>query len=547
MDLPPGPSGTQQPASTGGTLSTPRSAPGQAAAGDASALGQHSQTSDGHLATSPAGRVPDMLQASSATPAQPCTPRDDSGEVHSGVLSPTPRSSETEDPQDMPVASPSCSDQCSHRGGGDSHQQPHAAYQRWAITSRGRIWHIVNPIRYLEPAPWNLPALCTNTPFHELQCSCHRRSLENSVEDSTHLLSSRRKTDRTDRLNGLMRTASASRDPVGCDATEGNLLSRGTPISGFSGFSARPPAQEGTNLAQGSQKIATTSSPPNIARCRPAMASSGVYWRHHQVQGSTLLRNQRPMTDAAKSSLAHQAGAQHSVLRSEVSPGRAGLLELRRNGAAFDGLPHLSTERKVEAAGPHLPSTSPNHDVTPLALPRREVHGWRHFGAPQLDPRLASQPLVLPRPPLSQIPTNRVPRWRSSCQIPPTSLPALLPFPSAGSLFPSYPPEMASSEPPGAEPDASGSWHNEFRRVVRRGLRQVEIDNLPSYRFCREVHEQENIYCVVCLSNAEEEELVRVLPCNHEFHAACVDKWLRRNRTCPICRRDVTGAAPSAP
>lgn len=33
--------------------------------------------------------------------------------------------------------------------------------------------------------------------------------------------------------------------------------------------------------------------------------------------------------------------------------------------------------------------------------------------------------------------------------------------------------------------------------------------------------------CVVCFSDFEARQLLRVLPCNHEFHAKCVDKWLK--------------------
>lgn len=33
--------------------------------------------------------------------------------------------------------------------------------------------------------------------------------------------------------------------------------------------------------------------------------------------------------------------------------------------------------------------------------------------------------------------------------------------------------------------------------------------------------------CVVCMCDFEVRQLLRVLPCSHEFHAKCVDKWLR--------------------
>jgi hypothetical protein len=49
--------------------------------------------------------------------------------------------------------------------------------------------------------------------------------------------------------------------------------------------------------------------------------------------------------------------------------------------------------------------------------------------------------------------------------------------------------------------------------------------------------------CAVCMESFGPGEEVRVLPCNHEFHVACVDQWLRMRSTCPLCRSDIT--APS--
>lgn len=33
--------------------------------------------------------------------------------------------------------------------------------------------------------------------------------------------------------------------------------------------------------------------------------------------------------------------------------------------------------------------------------------------------------------------------------------------------------------------------------------------------------------CVVCMCDFEIRQVLRVLPCSHEFHSRCVDKWLR--------------------
>lgn len=45
--------------------------------------------------------------------------------------------------------------------------------------------------------------------------------------------------------------------------------------------------------------------------------------------------------------------------------------------------------------------------------------------------------------------------------------------------------------------------------------------------------------CTICLSEFEEEEDVRRLPCMHLFHIECVDQWLATNKRCPICRVDI--------
>lgn len=50
--------------------------------------------------------------------------------------------------------------------------------------------------------------------------------------------------------------------------------------------------------------------------------------------------------------------------------------------------------------------------------------------------------------------------------------------------------------------------------------------------------------CAVCLESFEDGQRLRLLPaCCHVFHSECVDDWLHRNATCPICR---TVACPAA-
>ncbi|CAD7974175.1 unnamed protein product [Amoebophrya sp. A120] len=45
--------------------------------------------------------------------------------------------------------------------------------------------------------------------------------------------------------------------------------------------------------------------------------------------------------------------------------------------------------------------------------------------------------------------------------------------------------------------------------------------------------------CAVCLSEFADGDIVRTLPCAHIFHQPCIDKWLKKNRKCPLCLQDV--------
>lgn len=51
------------------------------------------------------------------------------------------------------------------------------------------------------------------------------------------------------------------------------------------------------------------------------------------------------------------------------------------------------------------------------------------------------------------------------------------------------------------------------------------------------------VQCYICLDDYEEGDKIRVLPCRHEYHMSCVDKWLKEiHGVCPLCRGDVCNA-----
>ncbi|KAG5685055.1 hypothetical protein PVAND_014257 [Polypedilum vanderplanki] len=48
--------------------------------------------------------------------------------------------------------------------------------------------------------------------------------------------------------------------------------------------------------------------------------------------------------------------------------------------------------------------------------------------------------------------------------------------------------------------------------------------------------EIESDCCAVCIEAYRINDVLRCLPCKHEFHRNCIDPWLLQNYTCPLCK-----------
>ncbi|XWS35733.1 hypothetical protein CRYUN_Cryun20dG0021600 [Craigia yunnanensis] len=71
-----------------------------------------------------------------------------------------------------------------------------------------------------------------------------------------------------------------------------------------------------------------------------------------------------------------------------------------------------------------------------------------------------------------------------------------------------------------------------------RGLEPVVVAAIPTLRFNREAFSSiEDAQCSICLGEYQEKEVLRIMPkCGHNFHLSCIDVWLRKQSTCPVCR-----------
>ncbi|KAK3279272.1 hypothetical protein CYMTET_12835 [Cymbomonas tetramitiformis] len=76
----------------------------------------------------------------------------------------------------------------------------------------------------------------------------------------------------------------------------------------------------------------------------------------------------------------------------------------------------------------------------------------------------------------------------------------------------------------------------------RKGMTEEELNDMPretvaNMRMQGELLTEE---CAICMCDFEDDQMVMRMPCNprHIFHPACVEPWLVKQATCPMCRVD---------
>ncbi|KAI9104640.1 hypothetical protein DFS34DRAFT_603921 [Phlyctochytrium arcticum] len=85
-----------------------------------------------------------------------------------------------------------------------------------------------------------------------------------------------------------------------------------------------------------------------------------------------------------------------------------------------------------------------------------------------------------------------------------------------------------------------------------RGAKDDEIKKLPVIKWPEQTdaiggkdHESgSGKTCAICMSDFETgEDVLKIPSCSHMFHEPCGSQWLKVNRTCPICRKDIRATA----
>ncbi|KAJ5098878.1 DNA damage-inducible protein 1 [Penicillium argentinense] len=56
-----------------------------------------------------------------------------------------------------------------------------------------------------------------------------------------------------------------------------------------------------------------------------------------------------------------------------------------------------------------------------------------------------------------------------------------------------------------------------------------------------------NTTCSICTEDFAKNQILRVLPCDHQYHMACIQDWLFRSWSCPVCRIELKPPMQESP
>ncbi|XP_075512781.1 RING-H2 finger protein ATL66-like [Primulina tabacum] len=69
------------------------------------------------------------------------------------------------------------------------------------------------------------------------------------------------------------------------------------------------------------------------------------------------------------------------------------------------------------------------------------------------------------------------------------------------------------------------------------GLDPVAVDDIPVVMYGAAAEASAGAECCICLGLFGDADEVKILPqCRHCFHSGCLDEWLKKQPSCPLCR-----------
>lgn len=84
------------------------------------------------------------------------------------------------------------------------------------------------------------------------------------------------------------------------------------------------------------------------------------------------------------------------------------------------------------------------------------------------------------------------------------------------------------------------TWSDTLSNILDRSLDEEQGREHPRQLVCNEfeICEDTGMNCSICMDPIGS-DMIPVLECNHRFHINCIQKWVRFNSSCPVCRHSI--------
>ena len=84
------------------------------------------------------------------------------------------------------------------------------------------------------------------------------------------------------------------------------------------------------------------------------------------------------------------------------------------------------------------------------------------------------------------------------------------------------------------------SSNNLVNRLLREGDEILTNDQIENASITFRTTRPQDDICAICQDHfAHNQNVRRLIHCNHYFHQDCIDIWFRGNVHCPTCRHDI--------
>lgn len=81
----------------------------------------------------------------------------------------------------------------------------------------------------------------------------------------------------------------------------------------------------------------------------------------------------------------------------------------------------------------------------------------------------------------------------------------------------------------------------ETKKLTEEAFNKIEVKKWRSHMKDKN---QTFESCPICYIDYEHDTEMKVLTCQHAYHSSCLHNWVKKNASCPICKKDITPARP---